>query len=89
MHCFATYVICNVKFYVWTDMYKYIYPYIFLQFIISFMRTIFVTFYVYLCINLYAIFVFHIHSLRMNADFYLRAPRLLGASPHHHLWWII
>ena len=28
------------------------------------------------CINRYAIFVFHIHSLRMNPDHYLRAPRL-------------
>ena len=28
------------------------------------------------CINPYVIFVFHIHSLRMNPDFYLRAPRL-------------
>ena len=62
MHCFATYVICNVMLYVWTDMYKYIYLYILLQFIISFIRTILVTFYVYFCINLYAIFLFHIHS---------------------------
>ncbi len=30
----------------------------------------------YFCINLYAIFLFHIHSLRMDADRYLRAPRL-------------
>ena len=57
-------------------MYKYIYHYILLQLIISFIRTILVTLCVYLCINLYAIFLFHIHSLRMNADRYLRAPRL-------------
>jgi hypothetical protein len=63
-------------FYVWTDMYKYIYLYILLQFIISFIRTILVTLYVYFCINLYAIFLFHLHSLRMYADRYLRAPRL-------------
>ena len=76
MHCFATYVICNVMFYVWIDMCKYIYLYILLQLIISFIRTILVTLYVYFCINLYAIFLFHIHSLRMYADRYLRAPRL-------------
>jgi len=76
MHCFATYVICNVMFYVWIDMYKYIYLYILLQLIISFIRTILVTLPFYFCINLYVIFLFHIHSLRMYADRYLRAPRL-------------
>ena len=76
MPCFATYVICNVMFYVWIDMHKYIYLYIPFQFIISFIRTILVTLPFYFCINLYAIFLFHIHSLRMYADRYLRAPRL-------------
>jgi hypothetical protein len=56
MHCFATYVICNVMFYVWIDMHKYIYLYILLQFIISFIRTILVTLPFYFCINLYVIF---------------------------------
>ena len=76
MHCFATYVICNVMFYVWIDMYKYIYLYILLQLIISFIRTILVTLPFYFCINLYDIFLFHIHSLWMYAVRYLRAPRL-------------
>ena len=40
------------------------------------MMAIFVTFHNYFCINSYAIFVFHILSLKMNADHYLRAPRL-------------
>jgi len=40
------------------------------------MMTNFVTAYIYFCINPYVTFVFHIHSLKMNADFYLRAPRL-------------
>jgi hypothetical protein len=57
-------------------MYKYIYLYILLQLIISFIRTILVTLPFYFCINLYVIFLFHIHSLRMYADRYLRAPRL-------------
>ncbi len=34
------------------------------------------TVYIYFCINPYVIFVFHILSLKMNADHYLRAPRL-------------
>ncbi len=34
------------------------------------------TYLIYTCINLYVIFVFHIISLRMNPDHYLRAPRL-------------
>ena len=41
-----------------------------------FMIAIFVAVHIYFCINLYAIFLFHIHSFRMNADRYLRAPRL-------------
>jgi hypothetical protein len=40
------------------------------------MRAIVVTYYIYFCINPYVIFVFHILSLKMNADHYLRAPRL-------------
>ncbi len=34
------------------------------------------TYLIYHCINPYVIFVFHILSLKMNPDFYLRAPRL-------------
>ncbi len=34
------------------------------------------TYLIYHCINPYVIFVFHILSLKMNPDFFLRAPRL-------------
>jgi hypothetical protein len=45
-------------------------------FIASFMREKCVTYLIYFCINPYVIFVFHILSLKMNPDHYLRAPRL-------------
>jgi hypothetical protein len=76
MHCFAMYPKCTMIV-LCVDRYFQIYILIlFCGFIISFMRTIFVTFYIYFCINPYVIFVFNIHSLRMNPDHYLRAPRL-------------
>jgi hypothetical protein len=58
-------------------MCKYIFS-LFLWFVLFlFMRAIFVAFSIFNFILIpYVIFVFHIHSLRMNADFYLRAPRL-------------
>ena len=71
------YPICNVNVLCVDRYVKYIPLVLFLWFyFLSLMRTIVVTFYNYLCINQYAIFVFHILSLRMNPDHYLRAPRL-------------
>ncbi len=75
LFCFVYYMKCCI-FGVWTDMFKYIMPLIVCGFIAIFMRANFVTYLIYFCINPYFIFVFHILSLKMNPDFYLRAPRL-------------
>ncbi len=58
-------------------MCKYIYLVLFCSFYYFFYEDDFCDLFTFIfCINPYVIFVFHIHSLRMNADFYLRAPRL-------------